>query len=185
MAQLADDLLLIARAADGRLPVRSETLDVRQLLDQARDRFVDRARREGREIVVDAPAELRAELDPLRLRQALGNLVDNALRHGRGDVTLSALDDGGSVRIEVGDEGDGFSPELAATAFERFARGADARTRGGAGLGLAIVLAIAEAHGGTAAIVEGASAGAVVRLAFPARAPEWTGEPPRSPVEVD
>ena len=170
LAQLAEDLLLIARAADGRLPVRREEVEVRDLLERTQHRFADRAREQGREIGVDAPAELTASLDPLRGRQALGNLVDNALRHGSGPINLSARRENGMLELDVSDEGAGFPPELVPHAFERFARADGARTRGGAGLGLAIVRAIAEAHGGTAVIVDGRSSGSTVRLRFPAAA---------------
>jgi two-component system, OmpR family, sensor kinase len=166
LAQLADDLLLLAQAGEGRLSVRPESVAVAGLLEQARERFADRARERGRDIRVDAPAELTADVDPLRLRQALGNLVDNALRHGNGDVRLAARRLDGGLQIEVSDGGPGFPADLAPQAFERFARGDGARTRS-AGLGLAIVRAIAEAHGGTAAIVEGKSAGATVVLRLP------------------
>jgi signal transduction histidine kinase len=168
LAQLAEDLLLIAHAQGGGLPVRADTVEVQTLLEQARDRFVDRAGGAGRRIVVDAPAGLRARLDPLRLRQALGNLVDNALRHGGGDVALTARRDGDDLVIEVTDAGAGFPAAFAPLAFERFAAG---ETRGdrGAGLGLAIVRAIAEAHGGSADIADspGGQRGAVVRLRVP------------------
>jgi two-component system, OmpR family, sensor kinase len=167
LAQLAEDLLLIARAADKGLPVRVETTRVRDLLERAAERFSDRARERGRTIEVDAPDELEAELDPLRARQALGNLIDNALRHGGGDIRLAARERNGAVEIEVSDRGPGFPPELAPRAFERFARGDAARTRGGAGLGLAIVIAIAEAHGGTAEVISGE--GAAVRISLPVR----------------
>jgi two-component system, OmpR family, sensor kinase len=102
--------------------------------------------------------------DPLRIRQALGNLVDNALRHGGGDVVLRAHAQDGGVAIEVSDGGPGFSPDIAGRAFERFARGDHARTRGGTGLGLAIVRAIAEAHGGRATLD-----GATVRVWMPSQ----------------
>jgi two-component system OmpR family sensor kinase len=72
------------------------------------------------------------------------------------------------VRFEISDDGPGFPPDLAGTAFERFARGDHARTRGGTGLGLAIVRAIAEAHGGSADIVPGR--GGTVSLWLPDRA---------------
>jgi two-component system, OmpR family, sensor kinase len=117
--------------------------------------------------VVHAPEALPGQLDPLRLRQALGNLVDNALRHGAGDIDLVAREHRDGVEIEVADRGSGFPPELVARAFERFARDGEARSRGGSGLGLAIVRAIAEAHGGTATIVDGREPGATVRLRFP------------------
>jgi signal transduction histidine kinase len=166
LARLADDLLLIARAADGRLPVQPEDVEIRELLERTQQRFAYRARAQGREIQVDAPAELKSPVDPVRARQALGNLVDNALRHGAGDVRLSARQEHEAVEIDVSDEGAGFSPELAPRAFERFARSDGARTRGGVGLGLAIVRAIAEAHGGTATIVHNPE-GATVRLRIP------------------
>jgi two-component system, OmpR family, sensor kinase len=169
LAQLADDLLLIARAADGRLPIRREQVDVRELLERTRQRFSDRAHEHGREIQVDAPSDLSASIDPQRGRQALGNLVDNALRYGRGEIRLSARSDNGELEIAVSDDGSGFSPELAPIAFERFSRGDGGRTSGGAGLGLAIVRAIAEAHGGSAAIAVNSTPGATVKLRMPQR----------------
>ncbi len=150
LAQLAEDLLVLARAGDGALPVRPRALEAAELLEGVRLRFAARAAERGREIVVDAAGGLALSADEQRLGQALGNLVDNALRHGAGTVTLRARVGGGTVALEVADEGPGFPPELAGRAFERFARGDEARTRGGAGLGLAIVRAIAEAHGGAA-----------------------------------
>jgi len=167
LAQLAEDLLLLARAADGKLPVRTEDVQVRELLERTQQRFADRAREQGREITVEAPPDIRAAVDPLRSRQALGNLVDNALRYGAGDIRLSASRQNGLLQIAVSDAGEGFPPDLAPRAFERFARGDGARTRTGTGIGLSIVRAIAEAHGGTAEIVDGPSSGATVRLRVP------------------
>jgi signal transduction histidine kinase len=163
LSQLAEDLLVLARSAEGELPVRRETLRARTLLEGVRDRFADRAARAGRGIVV-ADGDVTVSADPLRLRQALGNLVDNALRHGGGDVVLRAAADDGGVALEVSDAGAGFPPEIADRAFERFARGDRARTRGGTGLGLAIVRAIAEAHGGRATLD-----GATVRVWIPSQ----------------
>jgi signal transduction histidine kinase len=175
LAQLAEDLLLVARAADGRLPLRPETIRVQELLDGTRHRFGDRARSQGRDVTVEAPVDLEASLDPLRARQALGNLVDNALRHGAGDIRLSARRRDGALEIDVADQGQGFSSELAPRAFERFARGDAARSRGGTGLGLAIVSAIAEAHGGSATIAASGGERTVVRLRLPANAPAAGG----------
>ena len=92
--------------------------------------------------------------DRLRVEQALGNLVDNALRHGDGTVELAAERSDGAVRLHVRDRGPGFDPALDGHAFERFTRGDRARSRGGTGLGLAIVDAIARSHDGRAAIGE-------------------------------
>ena len=170
LAQLAEDLLVVARTGEGKLPIRPEAVDVGELLHGLRERFVDRARERGREIRVEAPEGLLVEADGLRMRQALGNLVDNALRHGEGAIVLGArAAPGGGVALEVADGGPGFGADIAERAFERFARGDSARTHDGTGLGLSIVRAIAEAHDGRAEIVSGARA--AVRIWLP-RAPE-------------
>jgi two-component system, OmpR family, sensor kinase len=165
LAQLAEDLLVVARAGDGALPVRPRALDAAELLEGVRLRFAARAREHGRAIEVDAAEGLQLRGDDLRLGQALGNLVDNALRHGGGEIRLRARAAGDAVLLEVSDDGPGFAPQLTGRAFERFARGDEARTRGGAGLGLAIVRAIAEAHGGSAEL----AGGATVRIRLPAQ----------------
>ena len=165
LAQLAEDLLVLARSAEGELPVRREALRARPLLEGVRDRFADRARaRAGRAILVE-DGDVTVSADPLRLRQALGNLVDNALRHGDGDVVLRArARTTAASRSRSPTAAPGFAPDIADRAFERFARGDAARTRGGTGLGLAIVRAIAEAHGGRATLE-----GATVRVWMPSQ----------------
>jgi two-component system OmpR family sensor kinase len=167
LAQLAEDLLVVARSAEGELPLRREQVEVSPLLEDVRRRFADRAARSERRIRVEGADGLRVSADPLRLRQALSNLVDNALRHGRGEIVLRSRRADGAVELEVSDQGPGFPPEIADRAFERFARGDLARTRGGTGLGMAIVRALAQAHGGSARIVPGGD-GATVRLSLPA-----------------
>jgi signal transduction histidine kinase len=166
LARLADDLLLLARSSESGLEVRPEPLAAAELLARARDRFEERAAAQGRGLELDVAPGTALMADPLRMRQALGNLVDNALRHGAGDIVLAARAADGGTAIEVADEGPGFPAGIADRAFERFARGDEARTRGGAGLGLAIVRAIAEAHGGSARIV----AGSRVRIWLPSQA---------------
>jgi len=165
LAQLAEDLLVVARTGEGELPTRPEPLDPRELLERVRERFSDRAREREREIRVDADDAGVVYADELRLSQALGNLVDNALRYGQGEIVLRARGAGGGLALEVSDEGQGFAPEFAERAFERFARGDRARTREGTGLGLSIVRTIAEVHGGRAEVVGGG--GATVRIWLP------------------
>ena len=167
IAQLAEDLLIVARTREGELPVRPEQLELRELLDRVRERFADRASERERIIRVDVDDGQFVYADELRLRQALGNLVDNALRHGRGEILLRARRTGHGLELEVSDQGDGFAPAFAERAFERFARGDLARTGDGTGLGLSIVRTIAEAHGGRADVVPGAAG--TVRIWFPDR----------------
>jgi signal transduction histidine kinase len=166
LAQLAEDLLVVARSGEGELPVRLEELPVRTVLEDVRARFEDRAAQRNRSIRVEAEDGVVVSADPLRVRQALGNLVDNALRHGDGDIVLRSRRANTGVELEVSDRGAGFEPAIADRAFERFARGDEARTRGGTGLGMAIVRAVAEAHGGRAEIVPGGE-GATVRIWLP------------------
>jgi len=180
LAQLAEDLLVIARSDQGRLPIRTSSVMLADLLESVRVRFASRA--EGRTITVDVPGELRVRADPLQLEQALGNLVDNALRYGEGEVRIEAESTGDRVILRVRDEGEGFPADFAATAFERFTRADTARTRGGSGLGLAIVHAIAEAHGGRAAAAALSEGGAEVSVELPAGAVH--GEEGRLPQPV-
>jgi heavy metal sensor kinase len=167
LSQLADDLLLLARLDEGELALRKEQLEVSALLHDIAERFRRRAGDHGRSIRVDAP-ELRVEADRVRLEQALVNLVENALRHGAGTITLTGSPAPGAVGIRVADEGGGFPDSVVETAFERFTRGDPARTSSGAGLGLAIVKAIAEAHEGSAAVSTDQASGASVTLTLPA-----------------
>ena len=132
LAQLADDLLLIARAADGRLPVQSEEVDVHELLERTRQRFADRAREQGREIRVDAPDGRSVSVDPLRARQALGNLVDNALRHGAGEIRLSARRRPRRIEIDVERRRRGLSGRARAAGVRALRRAATASAPGAA-----------------------------------------------------
>jgi two-component system, OmpR family, sensor kinase len=156
---LAEDLLVIARADQGQLPIRPVTIDVRELLAAAAERFAVRA-----QVAVEAPAGLTIRGDERLLGRALDGLLDNALRHGAGGFAVSAREERGAVVLAVRDHGDGFSPDIVDRAFERFSRADTARGRGGTGLGLAIVAAIAEAHGGAAFAVNHAGGGAEAGL---------------------
>jgi heavy metal sensor kinase len=167
LGQLAEDLLLIARSDRGRLPLRVEPIDTTELLGSVATRFGWRAHEAGRSVEAVPVPSLALEGDRIRLEQALGNLVDNALRYGSGAVLLTAGQTNGAVELHVQDEGGGFPPEFIARAFERFARADHARSRGGSGLGLAIVQAIAEAHGGSAHAANRQGGGADVWLAMP------------------
>ena len=165
---LAEDLLLIARSDQEVLGLRVEPLDLGALARSTADRFAERASSVQRRVDVEIPSRTEVSADRLRLEQALRNLVDNALGYGGGRITITARLVGDAIEIHVLDEGQGFSQEVASRAFERFARGDDARTRGGSGLGLAIVEAVAQAHGGSAGIAPSGK-GADVWISLPAR----------------
>jgi len=167
LAQLADDLLLIARSERGELPLQVETLAADELLATVVRRFRWRADESERVLRPEAAQGLRMRADRLRLEQALGNLVDNALRHGGGRVTLRAAAVNGSVELHVRDEGPGFPPDFLVHAFERFTLPGPGRDGAGAGLGLSIVRMIAEAHGGSAQAANAPDGGADVWLAVP------------------
>jgi signal transduction histidine kinase len=169
VAQLAEDLLLLARADAGALPIRRAPILASELLGGVATRYERRARDASRSIAVVAPPDLTILADRLRLEQALANLVDNALRYGEGTIELRAVE-GERIELHVGDEGPGFPAGFLDHAFERFSRADEARSRGGAGLGLSIVAAIAQAHAGEAKAANRSGGGADVMLALPRQA---------------
>jgi two-component system, OmpR family, sensor kinase len=171
LVQLAEDLLVIARSEHGELELRIAETPASELLDSVAARFASRAAEAGRALAVEPSDSLLVAADRLRVEQALGGIVDNALRHGEGGVTLSARRDGDRVELHVADDGPGFPPEFIGRAFERFSRADAARGRGGVGLGLAIVETIARAHGGTAHAVNRAEGGADVWIELPGGTP--------------
>jgi len=150
LVKLAEDLLLIARADEGQLPIRREPTPIAELLERVRSRFAARAEGLSRTLRVEPANGAVVDADPARIEQALGNLVDNAFHHGAGTITLSARIERGRVELHVTDEGAGFPATFVDRAFDRFSRADDARSSGGTGLGLAIVTLIASAHGGHA-----------------------------------
>jgi heavy metal sensor kinase len=166
LARIADDLLLLARAEQGRVPLRREPVDVADVLEAAAQRFRARADLERRELTVEPADPLVVSADRLLLEQALGNMVDNALHHGAGRVSLRADRRNGSAELHVRDEGSGFPPDFLDRAFERFSRGRKAAGPEGSGLGLAIVETIAEAHDGRALAANGPEGGADVWIAL-------------------
>jgi len=150
LAQLAEDLLLVAQTEQGTLPLQIETVPAATLLETVSSRYGWRAEDAGLRLETDAPPKLALSCDRIRIEQALGNLVDNAIRHARHTVTLRAAGRDGTIELHVRDDGVGFPSAFLERAFERFSRPDDARGRGGIGLGLSIVEAIARAHGGQA-----------------------------------
>ncbi|MEU7750407.1 HAMP domain-containing sensor histidine kinase [Micromonospora sp. NPDC049171] len=153
MGQLVNELLVLVKLDEGR-PLDREQVDLTHLATEAAADA--RAIAPGRPLSVRAPGSLVISGDELRLRQLLANLLSNVRRHTppgtAAEVRVSASD-GGAV-IEVADDGPGLTEEDSRRVFERFYRSATSRSRQreGSGIGLAIVAAIAEAHGGTAEV---------------------------------
>ncbi|PZS35364.1 MAG: two-component sensor histidine kinase [Pseudonocardiales bacterium] len=162
LARLAEDLLVLARADNGRLPLRREDISLRDTLGSAAALFAARAAQLAVTLSVDAP-NLRLSADPLRLRQALVNLLDNALRHTprHGAVLLTGTIGQGEARILVSDTGPGFAGPLPSP--EHY-EGELASGAGPAGLGLRIVHAVAASHRGTVRIWRNDAGGASVEL---------------------
>jgi len=166
LARLAQDLLVLSRARGGKIPVHREEVDLREVLEDACRDHRERGRAAGVDLRVRAPND-PVRVDPARLRQAVENLVDNSLRHAPagGTIEVDAEIDDTGVSVSVRDSGPGFPPAFLARAFEPFARGEpDAGDPSGAGLGLAIVRAVAEAHGGSSAAENPLGGGALVTL---------------------
>ncbi len=171
LSQLSDDLLTIAQTERGELPLRLEPLRLGDTFEAVERRFARRAGEAGRRIEVGEGGEIELVADWLRLDQAVGTVVDNALRYGGGTIALSARGviapgAGDAVEIHVTDAGEGFPPAFLDRAFERFSRAPGVRD-GGSGLGLAIVATVAEAHGGTAHAANRPTGGADVWLVIP------------------
>jgi two-component system, OmpR family, sensor kinase len=167
LTQLSEDLLTIAQTERGELPLRLTRLDLVETLDGVDRRFARRAEERGRQIEVTAPSSLVIDADRLRLDQAIGSMVDNALRYGAGTIDLVASGENGAVEIHVLDRGDGFPQDFLGRAFERFSRASSSARDGGSGLGLAIVQTVARAHGGEAHAGNREGGGADVWLTLP------------------
>jgi heavy metal sensor kinase len=167
LSHIAEDLLLLAQAEQGKLPLNAESMDVTDLLGTVVERFQPRAVTERRAVLVVAGDALVINADRLRLEQALSNLVDNAFRHGGGQITLTAHARDGAAELHVLDEGQGFPNGFLDRAFERFSRADAARGGDGSGLGLAIVATIARAHHGSARAANRDGGGADLSISLP------------------
>jgi len=165
VAQLLELAELDARPAG---PARRESIDVKGLLDQVAALPHEQAA--GRVLEVSVEGAPLALGDPYALEHAVENLVDNALKHGRGRVRLSARGRGDKVELTVEDEGPGIAAEHRARLFERFYRvdPARSRERGGAGLGLAIVSELVHAMGGSVSVRSELGKGTALTIELPA-----------------
>ncbi|CAM5709741.1 sensor histidine kinase [Streptomyces griseorubiginosus] len=171
LQHIIDDLGDLAAGDAGTLRLHREPLAADELIGQVV--AAHRSRAEAADIILraDACPGLWMDADPVRMRQVLGNLVSNALRHtpAQGTVTLSARQTADEAVLTVRDTGDGIAPEDLPHVFERFWRAEKSRSRrtGGSGLGLSIVRQFVEAHGGTVTAGSNPGSGAVFTVRLP------------------
>ncbi|PWI15820.1 two-component sensor histidine kinase [Streptomyces sp. Act143] len=173
LQHIIDDLRDLSAADAGALRLHPEDVDAAAVLGQVARAHQGGAGSAGVELRVAAEEGLMLSADPMRLRQAVGNLVSNAVRHtpAGGTVTLSADREGDDVVFRVEDTGSGIGAEDLPKVFDRFWRAEKSRSRqsGGSGLGLSIVRKLAEAHGGSAQVSSVVGKGSVFSVRLPGR----------------
>ncbi|MEU0572892.1 HAMP domain-containing sensor histidine kinase, partial [Nonomuraea sp. NPDC005983] len=172
VTRLITELLDVSRIESGRLELHRQVVDIpararrviagRVAAGDSDDRF--------RLVAGDDLPEMWLDQD--KVDQILGNLVENAVRHGRGTVTIDIESVGWGVAVSVRDQGEGVKPELAPRVFRQFWRG-NSRRRGGTGLGLFIVKGLVEAHGGTINVQRAPEGGAEFRFTVPTGTPDF------------
>jgi signal transduction histidine kinase len=173
LGRLVTELLDLSRIDAGVLALDLDEFPVADLLAEVVAEAEVAAAAEERKVVFRTrvvPGDATVRADRQRLHQVVVNLLDNAVRHGPADgtVTVSAIAEAGRMVIEVADEGPGIPPEERARVFERFTRG-DRSTGGGTGLGLAIARWVVELHHGSIAVVDpDGSPGCRIRVTLPA-----------------
>jgi signal transduction histidine kinase len=176
--RLVQDLLDLARFEAGGLSLALENVDVDELFERVIERHAQAAQEKGVTVAIEPHADdIRIVGDPHRLEQVMQNLASNALRHTPpgGSVRLGAAHDGGRVRLTVTDTGVGIPGQHLPHVFDRFYKVDQSRAQpgrqggsgAGSGLGLSIVKAIVERHGGTVSARSGPGAGAVFEIVLP------------------
>ena len=179
VTRLITELLDVSRIESGRMEVHRQLVSVPERVEKIVAGRVAAGDSPDRFCVVVSPGLPETWLDADKVDQILGNLVENAVRHGAGTVTVvveplgpgdTPRGVGEGVAVSVRDEGDGVAPELVPRVFRQFWR---AKRRGGAGLGLYIVKGLVEAHGGTITVQRAPGGGAEFRFTMPASRPDF------------
>ena len=162
----------ISEAEHGTMALHPETVGVRELALAAADLYEYSAEEHGVRLRVSVGADLQVVADRVRLQQVVANLFDNAVKYSRlgGEILLTAgrTEDGGNVWISLRDESLGIAEHDLPRIWDRLYRGDGSRTRRGSGLGLSLVKAIVEAHGGTVGVQSTNGVGSVFTIALPA-----------------
>ena len=167
MARLIDDLRTISLSEAGTLALHPEPTDPDVLIGEVLQAFAPSATAAGITLTTETTGDLPIlDVDPVRIREVLSNLVANALRHtpAGGTVAISGSADAASVVLMVRDTGPGIDPALLPHVFDRFVKGAGSR---GSGLGLPIARGLVEAHGGSIAVDSTVGGGTTFRVTLP------------------
>lgn len=165
LERVLSNLLQLTRVETGLEPVR-EWVPAEEIVGSALTRTEHL--RKDQAVETDISEDLQLQIDPVLFEQVLINLLENAVKHGKPPYVVRAQRRGGAIEIEVGDRGRGLPEGEPARLFEKFVR---ASSSSGAGLGLAVVRAIVEAHGGTVSAENRPDGGALFRISLPAPYP--------------
>ena len=168
LERVLSNLLQLTRVETGLAPTR-EWIPAEEIIGSALTRTEEIRR--GRPVETDVPSDLLLKIDPVLIEQVLINLIENATKHGEPPFTIRARRDQDDVAIEIADRGLGLPAGESSRLFEKFVRASSAP---GAGIGLAVVRAIVEAHGGAVAAENRPDGGAVFRITLPTPAPPST-----------
>ncbi|TDB84540.1 PAS domain-containing protein [Actinomadura sp. KC216] len=175
VTRLITELLDVSRIEAGRLEMHRQVVDIPEEVRKVIAGRVAAGEPEER-FKFESRGELpEMWLDPDKMDQILGNLVENAVRHGAGTVTIVVEPDAHKegAAVSVRDEGEGIPPEAVPRVFRQFWRGPGGNRRGGTGLGLYIVKGLVEAHGGVITVRRAPGGGAEFRFTVPAGAPDY------------
>ncbi|HEU5205051.1 MAG TPA: ATP-binding protein [Candidatus Limnocylindrales bacterium] len=167
LSRLIEDLRTLGLAEAGTLALHREPTDLSIVVGEVGRSFEQLASTAGAHVEIDLPDDLPLlDVDPIRLREVLANLVANALRYvdSGGTVRIAARTDENTVLLEVADNGPGIPADLLPSVFDRFAKSSESR---GTGLGLAIAKAIVEAHGGRISAESGTGVGTTMTIELP------------------
>jgi heavy metal sensor kinase len=172
LTSLVDNLLTIARADAGRIPLHATIFSAMDLAREAAGLFDVLAEEKGQRITVQGDERINVKGDRVFLRQALVNIIHNALKHSPagGEISVDVRPEpAGGVRLEVADSGPGIAPEHSERIFDRFYRADDSRSRegGGAGLGLSIAQWAVRVHGGRIQLISEPGAGCIFQMCLP------------------
>lgn len=173
VTRLLADLLDVSRIDAGRLELHRQVVDIEHAVRKTVAGRIAAGEPESRFVVeVEGPLP-EMWLDPDKVEQILGNLVENALKYGAGTVTVTVIGSPSGAEVTVSDEGEGIPREMLARVFTKFWRRGDGGRRSGTGLGLFIVKGLVEAHGGEITAGRAASGGAEFRFTLPAGTPTF------------